>query len=473
MLPERPTVSVRQSWRTFFHRNGEGEVGHNVILDGIMEDRLRSQSISTKLQKIAEMAANAPEMVFTTLVHLMDEDFLKESFNQIRVGGAAGVDKVSWSEYAGNLDTNVKALHERLRGGTYRAQPVRRCWIDKDNGKKRPLGIPVIEDKVVQRAATTLLEAVYEQDFYDFSHGFRRGHSPHQAVRELRDNCYKHNVKYILDADISGFFDNIDRRLLIDIIKKRVNDGGLIRLIGKWLNAGVLEEEQLFYPESGTPQGGVISPMLANIFLHHVLDEWYVKQVKPLLYGKSFLIRFADDFVFGFESEADAHRVMKALVKRFAKYKLTIHPEKTALIDFRNPSQKGGGNKPKKDTFDFLGFTHYWGKSRQGFYVIKRKTIGKRLRMRMIHIWRWCKENLHMKITEQVKTLRAKLLGHYQYYGIRGNYKMLEVYYEYLLYAWKRWLGRRTRGGYLSQEKFDRILETYKLPKPRIVHSGI
>ncbi len=437
-----------------------------------MEDRSRSQPISTQLQKIAGMAASNPEMVFTTLVYLMDVEFLKKSFHQIRIGGASGVDKVSWSEYASNLDANVTFLHDRLRKGTYRAQAVRRCWIDKDNGKKRPLGIPVIEDKVVQRAATTLLEAVYEQDFYEFSHGFRRDHSPHQALRELRNNCFKYNVNFILDADVSGFFDNIDRHLLVEIIKKRVNDGGLIRLFGKWLNAGVREGEDLHYSEAGTPQGGVISPMLANIFLHHVLDEWYVEQVKPLLNGRSFLIRFADDFVFGFECESDAHRVMTALVKRFAKYKLTIHPEKTALIDFRNPSKREG-SKAKKDTFEFLGFTHYWGKSRQGNFVIKRKTIGKRLRMRMMRIWNWCKENLHVKITDQMKTLRAKLFGHYQYYGIRGNYKMLEVYYEYLLYAWRHWLGRRTRNGYINHEKFDKILETFKLPKPRIVHSGI
>jgi group II intron reverse transcriptase/maturase len=455
------------------HRNGEGEAGHNVQLEGTMEDTLRSQTISTQLQKIAHKAASNPELVFTTLVHLMDVEFLKESFHQVRIGGAVGVDKVSWMQYASNLDENLKSLYERLRNGTYRAQAVRRSWIDKDDGKKRPLGILVIDDKVVQRAAKTLLEAVYEQDFYEFSHGFRPDHSPHQALKELREKCIRNNVSVILDADVTGYFDNINRRLLKEIIKKRVNDGGLLRLIGKWLNAGVLDGEDLFYPETGTPQGGVISPILANIFLHIVLDEWYVKEIKPLLKGKTFLIRFADDFVFGFELESDARRVMNVLVKRFAKYGLTIHPEKTALIDFRNPSKRNDESEIKKDTFDFLGFTHYWGKSRRGYYVIKRKTIGKRLRQRMKLIWHWCKENLHVKITEQVKTLRAKLYGHYQYYGIRGNYKMLEVYYEYLLYAWRRWLGRRTRNGYINNEKFDRILETFKLPKPRIVQTNI
>jgi group II intron reverse transcriptase/maturase len=438
-----------------------------------MEDTQRSQPISTQLQKIAKMAASDPELVFTSLVHLMDVEFLKEFFRQIRVGGAVGVDKVSWMEYASNLDGNLISLHERLRSGIYRAQAVRRGWIDKDDGNKRPLGILVIEDKIVQRAAKTLLEAVYEQDFYEFSHGFRPEHSPHQALKELRDNCIKYNVSTILDADVTGCFDNINRQLLIEIIKRRVNDGGLLRLIGKWLNAGVLDGDDIFYPEKGTPQGGVISPILANIFLHHVLDEWYVNEIQPLLKGRSFLLRFADDFVFGFEYESDARRVMAVLGKRFAKYDLTIHPEKTALIDFRNPSKRKNESELKKDTFDFLGFTHYWGKSRRGYYVIKRKTIGKRLRRRMQRIWNWCKENLHVRITEQYKTLRSKLYGHYQYYGIRGNYKMLEVYYEYLLYAWRHWLARRTRNGYISNEKFDRILETFRLPKPRIVQSNI
>jgi RNA-directed DNA polymerase len=438
-----------------------------------MEDTQRSQPISTQLQKIADMAENDSELVFTSLVHLMDVELLRKSFHQIRKGGAVGVDEVSWSEYASNLDENLTLLHERLRNGTYRAQAVKRGWIDKDDGKKRPLGILVIEDKVVQRAAKTLLETVYEQDFYEFSHGFRPDHSPHQALKELRDNCIKYNVSTILDADVTGCFDNIVRHLLMDVIKRRVNDGGLLRLIGKWLNAGVLDGDDLFYPEKGTPQGGVISPILANIFLHHVLDEWYVEQIKPLLKGRSFLLRFADDFVFGFEYESDARRVMKVLGKRFEKYGLTIHPEKTVLVDFRNPSKRNAESEIDKDTFDFLGFTHYWGKSRRGYFVIKRKTIGKRLRQRMKRIWNWCKENLHQKITEQYMILSSKLRGHYQYYGVRCNYKMLEAYYEYLLYAWRYWLGRRTRNGYINNEKFDRILETFKLPKPRIVHSNI
>jgi len=348
-------------------------------------------------------------------------DFLWVAYKKVRAGGAAGVDKVTWKQYTQNLEENLADLHKRLRERTYRAQPVKRAWADKDDGKKRPLGIPVLEDKIVQRAVVMILEAVYDQDFYEFSHGFRKEHSPHQALKELREKCYTENISWIVDADISKFFDSIVRRLLIKMIKQRVNDGGLIRLIGKWLNAGVLEGEELFHPETGTPQGGVISPILANIFLHHVLDEWFVNEIKPRLKGRCFLIRFADDFVIGCEYESDARRVMNVLPKRFNRYELTIHQEKTAMIDFRSPGRREKSDT-NKHTFDFLGFTHHWCKSRRGNWVIRRKTIGKRLRRAMKRVWSWCKENRHIKITEQFGILRSKLYGHYQYYGIRCNY---------------------------------------------------
>jgi len=399
-------------------------------------------------------------------------DFLWVAYKKVRAGGAAGVDKVTWKQYTQNLEENLADLHKRLRERTYRAQPVKRAWADKDDGKKRPLGIPVLEDKIVQRAVVMILEAVYDQDFYEFSHGFRKEHSPHQALKELREKCYTENISWIVDADISKFFDSIVRRLLIKMIKQRVNDGGLIRLIGKWLNAGVLEGEELFHPETGTPQGGVISPILANIFLHHVLDEWFVNEIKPRLKGRCFLIRFADDFVIGCEYESDARRVMNVLPKRFNRYELTIHQEKTAMIDFRSPGRREKSDT-NKHTFDFLGFTHHWCKSRRGNWVIRRKTIGKRLRRAMKRVWSWCKENRHIKITEQFGILRSKLYGHYQYYGIRCNYKMLEVYYEHVIHAWRHWLGRRSRDGDIPWEQFDKIIIEFPLPKPRTVHACI
>lgn len=258
--------------------------------------------------------------------------------------------------------------------------------------------------------------------------------------------------------------------MLREVIKQRINDGGLMRLIGKWFNAGVVEGDELYHPIKGTPQGSVISPLLGNIFLHHVLDKWFVEDIKPRLKGRCFLIRFADDAVLGFEYESDARRVMKVLPKRFNRYDLTVHPQKTALVDFRRPDRRTD-DSDSKSTFDFLGFTHYWSKSRRGYWVIKRKTIGKRLRRSMSSIWLWCRNNRHMKIKEQHTILRSKLIGHYNYYGVRSNYKMLEVFLEYVKRSWKRWLERRTRNGYITWEQYEQLLKVYPLPKPRIVHS--
>ena len=284
----------------------EGEAGHDVLLEGTKGGTLRPQTVSTTLHRIAQQAVEYPDMVFTTLAHLIDVDFLKEAFRRTRKDAAVGVDGVTAADYALDLDANVRDLHERLRTGRYYAPPVRRVWLAKEDGRKRPIGVPALEDKIVQRAVTMILEAVYEQSFHDCSYGFRRGRSAHDALKELREQATGMDIKWVLDADISGFFDSIDHGKLREIIRQRVNDGGLIRLIGKWLNAGVLEEGKLFHPEKGTPQGGVISPMLSNIFLHTVLDEWFEREVTPRLRGRAFLIRYADDCVPG-----EAARKMK------------------------------------------------------------------------------------------------------------------------------------------------------------------
>lgn len=436
-----------------------------------MGDTKKSPTVSTKLQWIAEQSARYPKKVIISLVHLMNVDLLREAYCKTRKDGAVGVDGVTAREYAENLEANLVNLHARLRARKYKAPPVKRGWIDKDDGSQRPLGIPAFEDKIVQRAVTMLLSAVYDQEFYDFSYGFRPGRSPHQALKALREMCRKYNVKWIVDADVSGFFDNLDHGLLRDIIKRRVNDGGLLRLIGKWLKAGVLEGEQLYHPVKGTPQGGVVSPILANIFLHHVLDEWFVKEIRPRLKGRCFLIRFADDFVVGCELEEDARRLMAVLPKRFGRFKLAIHPEKSRLVEFRNPDIRQG-LRSDSGSFDFLGFTHYWAKSRRGYWVIKRKTARKRVRRAMKLLWRWCQYNRHMAISEQHRILCSKLRGHYYYYGIRCNMRMLEQVYHLVRRAWRRWLGRRHRSGYISVEKFKSTIgKTYPLPRPRIVHS--
>jgi group II intron reverse transcriptase/maturase len=430
---------------------------------------MRSPTVSLKLQRLARQAVDYPEDVFTNLAHLIDEDFLREAYHRTRKDSAPGIDRVTAQEYAEHLDENLRDLHERLRSGRYHAPPVERVWLDKEDGRKRPIGKPTFEDKIVQRAVAMLLGAIYEQDFQDFSYGFREGRSPHQALGELRAQCMGKNIRWIIDADISGFFDSLDHDLLRAVLKQRVKDGSILRLIGKWLNAGVIEGNDLTYPETGSPQGGVISPVLSNIFLHHVLDEWFVRDVQPRMKGRCFLLRFADDFVIGCEREDDARRIMAVLPKRFARFRLTIHPQKTRLIACGKPTcrQTGGAGN---DTFEFLGFTHYWAKSRLGTWVLKRKTAKQRIRRAKKTLWQWCRHQRHRPLKEQYQQLCQKLHGHYQYYSIRGNYRALESVFAYAQKAWRYWLSRRSRTSYIPWEQFKRNLESLPLPRPRIIH---
>ena len=427
-------------------------------------------TISPKLERIAELAKADSELQFTSIAHLLNVEMLREAFRQLRKDAASGVSGTTAQEYAEHLEENLVELHERLRNRRYKAPPVKRVWIDKGKGKKRPLGLPEIEDKIVQKAVTFLLAPIYDNDFYDFSHGFRSGHSQHLAIKEVRQQIYAQRINWIIDADITGFFDNIDHKILREFIQKRVKDGGIIRLIGKWLKAGVVENKELSYPKKGTPQGGVISPLLANIYLHYVLDEWFMETIRPLLKGRCFINRYADDFIIGFEMETDAKRVMAVLPKRFNRFGLTIHPEKTKLVKFQNPSSSKAATKGA-GTFDYLGFMHYWAKSRQGDWIVKRKTSGKKLRQKITAIWDWCKHNRHISVREQQQMLNSRLIGHYQYYGIRGNYKLLEVYYEAVEKAWKRWLGRRSQTGFINYEDFRKFLKHYPLAKPRIMQA--
>jgi group II intron reverse transcriptase/maturase len=405
----------------------------------------------------------------------MNLTLLLHAYHATRKDGAPGVDGQTAADYEKNLLANLQDLLDRAKSGRYRAPPVRRVYIPKGEGDEtRPLGIPTFEDKVLQRAVVMLLEPLYEQDFFDCSYGFRPDRSAHQALQALWQQTMAMKGGWILEVDIRKFFDTLDHQHLRELLQLRVRDGVILRLIGKWLNAGVLEDGAITTPEAGTPQGGVISPLLANIYLHYVLDVWFEQQVKPKLVGRAFLVRYADDFVIGFENEEDARRVEKVLGKRFAKYGLTLHPDKTRLVAFKRPAyQSKGSNREegtKAGTFDLLGFTHYWGKSWRGKWVVMRKTASGRLRRAIKRIAWWCRKNRHEPVGEQHQALRQKLNGHYSYYGITGNARGLSRFLGQVTRLWKKWLGRRRRGHYPWSE-FRQVLQRFPLPPVKVVHS--
>lgn len=434
---------------------------------------LEFRSVLTKQQRIAELAKQSPEMVLTSLAHHMDIEWLREAYRRTRKDGAAGIDGVTAEEYEADLEENLKELLERAKSGRYYAPPVRRAYVPKGQNEQRPIGIPTLEDKVLQRAVCMLLVPIYEQDFYNNSYGFRPGRSQHQALRVIREEIMEMQGGWILDIDIRKYFDTIDHSQIRAMLRQRVNDGVITKLVGKWLNAGVQEQGQLRYPEAGSPQGGVVSPLLSNIYLHYVMDKWFETMVKPYMEGKVFMVRFADDLVIGFSSKRDALRVLEVLPKRFAKFGLALHPEKTRLVPFNRPRRNN--RKPDGDTgtFDFLGFTHYWARSRKGNWVVKRKTAGKRLRSKMQEVAEWCRKNRHRPVREQHKALCSKLRGHYQYYGITSNYRSLENFRRAVIRAWHKWLNRRTRKGGKDWDAFNDFLRHLPLPLPQIRHSTV
>jgi group II intron reverse transcriptase/maturase len=434
---------------------------------------LGSGTISTKQERIAKLAREAPKMAFTSLAHHIDIEWLREAYRRTRKNGAPGVDGQTAADYEKHLEENFQSLLERAKSGTYIAPPVRRVHIPKDNGESRPIGIPAFEDKVLQRAIVMVLECIYEQDFLNCSYGFRPKRSAHQALKAFRDLMMAMRGGWVIELDIRKFFDTLSRSLLREILSQRVRDGVLTRLIGKWLNAGVMEDGSIEYPEAGTPQGGVVSPLLANIYLHEVLDTWFEAEVKPCLRGQAHLVRYADDAVIGFSLEEDARRVLAVLSKRFGKYGLTLHSEKTRLVPFRPPQNnvrnglRGSSEVPQPGSFDLLGFTHYWAKSRRGHWVIKQKTAKGRFTRALKRLAEWCRQNRHRPVREQHQELSRKLRGHYGYYGITGNSRALECFRSEVLQVWKKWLARRSQR-VRSMDYLYRLLEQV-FPLPAIV----
>jgi group II intron reverse transcriptase/maturase len=434
------------------------------------------EPVSTKLERIAELAKQMPGVALRTLAHHIDIEWLREAHRRVRKDGAAGVDGQTAAEYAKNLEGNLQSLLDRAKSGDhYRAPPVRRVHIPKGDGlKTRPIGIPTFEDKVLQKAVAMVLEAVYEQDFLSCSYGFRPGRGAHEALGALWEQTMSMGGGWVLEGDIESFFDSVDHAKLRDVLSQRVRDGVLTRLIGKWLNAGVMEEGVVRHPESGTPQGGVISPLLANVFLHEVLDVWWERDVRPRLRGRVALVRYADDFVMVFETEEDARRVAEVLPKRFEKYGLRLHPEKTRLVRFEKPTSPppppgGGGSAPT--SFDLLGFTHYWGKSLKGNWVVKRKTASDRFSRTLRRIATWCRLNQHRSIEEQHTALVRKLRGHDAYYGITGNSHALVLLRYWVRRIWRKWLNRRSWKAKMTWTRMNALLGSFPLPPARVVHS--
>jgi group II intron reverse transcriptase/maturase len=424
-------------------------------------------NMSPELLKVAERAKREPEAQFHSVAHLIDEAALTRSYHLLRKKAAVGVDGVTVEQYGQNLEENLRNLHERMKAKRYRHQPIRRVHIPKEKGKTRPIGISAVEDKVVQGAVREVLEAIYEQDFKDSSYGFRPNRGAHDALGVLSLAVNRGEVNWILEADIMSYFDSLDRTKLMEMLQKRVVDGSILRLVGKCLHVGVLDGEEYAEPEIGTAQGSSLSPLLGNIYLHHVLDLWFEGEVKPRLAGKAILVRFADDFALGFEREDDARRVLAVLGERMMKYGLTLHPDKTRLLYFgKPPKTQVGGKGP--GTFDFLGFTLYWRRSRGGNWYMACKTRRARLRRSIQAIYDWCRSHRHVPVKEQYAALCRRIQGHINYFGVNGNTQSLAKLVQEAKWAWFKWLNRRSQRSRLTWERFEDLIRKLPLPIPRV-----
>ena len=432
-----------------------------------MSDASTSGSMSPQLLEVVERARRAPEGRFHSLAHRIDVSALERAYHRMRKDAAVGIDGVTKEQYGQDLERNLRDLHARLKAKRYRHQPILRVHIPKAGGKTRPIGISAFEDKLVQDAVREVLEAIYEQDFLGCSYGFRPGRSAHDAVRTLDRIVHQGKVNWILEADIVSFFDRLDRNQLSKMLELRVADGSLLRLIGKCLHVGVLEGVELSTPETGTVQGSVLSPLLGNVYLHYALDHWFQWRVKPRLRGQATLIRYADDFVIGFEFQDDAQRVMDALGPRLGHFGLTLHPDKTRLFSFRRPP-KGRSSGKGRATFDFLGFTFYWARTRKGRWGMFCKTRSASLRRSIQSVYGWCRRHRHLPVKVQHQALTRRIQGHFNYFGVSGNFRSLLLVNEQAKRSWYKWLCRRSQRKRLNWERFADLLRDFPLPRPRI-----
>jgi len=427
-----------------------------------------SDYVKTIRHRIATLAEYHAEEGLSSIHHHMDKWWLAEAYRRLKPGKAPGIDGVSKAEYGVELSRRLEDLVSRVRSRSYRAPPVKRVQIPKGNGEFRPLGLPGLEDKVLQKGFVMLVEPVFEREFYDCSHGFRLGRSPHQALKALWRYVGKGGMRWVIDLDMRKYFDTIAHLPLREMFRRRIKDGILNKLVLGWLKAGVFHEGKVTISEQGTPQGGIVSPLLSNLYLHEVLDEWFHQEVRPRMRGSAEMVRFADDAVMCFEKEEDAQRVLRVLGKRMAKYGLALHPEKTKLVDFRPPQ---GGQGKGRGSFEFLGFCLYWARTRKGRAVVKLKTAKDRFNRKVKETGEWLRKQRHLPVSEQHAQLSAKIRGHLQYYGVSFNSKALSSFVWLVTRRWRQWLARRGGKTYWSWERMNSFLATFPLPRPRIVHN--
>ena len=451
---------------------GRGSTKRNAKQNASPRTQGRTQRESRGLHGVREAARKDSRLRFTALLHHINESCLAEAFQNLKKTSAAGVDGVTWHEYERNLEVNIADLHDRIHRGAYRAKPARRTWIPKPDGRQRPLGITALEDKIVQQAVLWVLQAIYEQDFLGFSYGYRPHRSQHDALDALSVAMMTKKVNWILDADIKGFFDNIDHDWLIQFLEHRIGDRRILRLIRKWLKAGIIEDGDWSDTTLGTPQGAVLSPLLANVFLHYVFDLWIEWWRKKHCQGDIIVVRYADDIVLGFQHQGEAVRCLTALHDRFGKFGLTLHEDKTRLIEFgryaaERRRRKGQG---RPETFDFLGFTHICGTSRKRKeFTVVRHTITKRLRATLQAVKQKLRQQMHEPLGDTGRWLRSVVRGWMQYHAVPHNYQAVATFRRELTRYWLHSLRRRSQRGRWTWTRMNRVAEIY-LPRPRILH---
>ena len=438
-----------------------------------MPDTEPGKELSTKLNRISEIAKQDPKIRFTSLAHLLSEEYLKECYGELNRQAVTGIDRINYAVYGKNLEENIADLVDRLKQKRYRAVDIQRAWIPKPDGGQRPIGILVLEDKIVQRGVAKILSAIYEQDFLDVSYGYREGLSGHDALKALELNIMKGGANYLLDIDIKGYFDSIDHGWLLKMLRKRIADRTVLRLIGKWLRVGVLEEGKRSRNEEGVPQGGVISPILSNIYLHYVLDLWICRKLAREMKERIYLVRYADDLVIGCQDKMDGEKLWEMLPERLKKFGLELSCEKSRLIEFgRGAYKKHKGNRNKLSTFDFLGFTHYMTRSRKGGVRLGRKTIGRRMRRSLMAVNDKLRRMRNALPFRKLYVHLCRILqGYYNYYGFAGNYATLNRFKYSVERMWFKWINRRSQRKSFNWEEFRELLKRYPLPEPRI-HKG-